>query len=94
MYLLAYSLGQLCANGMSSLYSKPLLDEIGMLHINYSHYTNPSSYAETFASKMLQVLNMRFRNQVVLYAYLLGALARNTSKNWQHNVYPLSVIIM
>ena len=29
VYLLAYSLGTLCANGMSSLYSKPLLDELG-----------------------------------------------------------------
>jgi len=33
VYLLAYSLGQLCANGMSSLYSKPLLDEIGGLEV-------------------------------------------------------------
>lgn len=33
VYLLAYSLGQLCANGMSSLYSKPLLDEIGGLEM-------------------------------------------------------------
>jgi len=41
VYLLAYSLGQLCANGMSSLYSKPLLDEIGKLHLNYSHIQGP-----------------------------------------------------
>ncbi|CAH3173135.1 unnamed protein product [Porites evermanni] len=33
VYLLAYSLGTLCANGMSSLYSKPLLDELGGLEV-------------------------------------------------------------
>ena len=34
VYLLAYSLGTLCANGMSSLYSKPLLDELGTFFEN------------------------------------------------------------
>ncbi|CAH3133276.1 ceramide glucosyltransferase-like [Pocillopora verrucosa] len=33
VYLLAYCFGLLCANGMSSLYSKPLLDELGGLEV-------------------------------------------------------------
>ena len=42
VYLLAYSLGTLCANGMSSLYSKPLLDELGTCFDNCINYRNQS----------------------------------------------------